>query len=276
MFIILHMFLSNFSVAELDASITISEKSDTKSKVKIISPNKIKGFEFSTTKLTSPFSSDTQESSNNPFAYSSISPKLSQSELPESFDAEGNKDSNKNNPFEILKDDNSSQSEIDNIYKSVNADNNIEGSSDLIQDYEKRLSTMPTQISQQLKTSSTLATNSITSATTISSSSSSTLSNLSQSPNQTNIGTTIAGVVGGGASKLQALHKWFKGDSIGDGKEFSKRKNELSDLASVSVREIVKAIGGQDSRTNGNEVTPPQQSRSSSPITIPQSNTLLI
>lgn len=90
--------------------------------------------------------------------------------------------------------------------------------------------------------------------------------NLLQSPNQTNIGTTIAGVVGGGASKLQALHKWFKGDSF-DGREFSKKKNELSELASVSVRDLVKAIGGQDGiKSNGNDLTPPHQSRSSSPV----------
>lgn len=91
---------------------------------------------------------------------------------------------------------------------------------------------------------------------------------LSQSPNQTNLGTTIAGVVEGGASKLQALHKWFKGDSF-DGRDFSKRKNELSELASVSVRDLVKAIGGQESKSNGNELTPPMRSRSSSPVAVP-------
>lgn len=91
-------------------------------------------------------------------------------------------------------------------------------------------------------------------------------SSLSISPNQTNIGNTLAGVVGGGASKLQALHKWFKGDSF-DGKDFSKKRNELSELASVSVRDLVKAIGGPMS--NGNESTPPQQSRSSSPVAVP-------
>lgn len=93
-------------------------------------------------------------------------------------------------------------------------------------------------------------------------------SSLSISPNQSNIGNTIAGVVGGGASKLQALHKWFKGDSF-DGKDFSKKRNELSELASVSVRDLVKAIGGQDSKSNGNESTPPHQSRSSSPVAVP-------
>lgn len=91
-------------------------------------------------------------------------------------------------------------------------------------------------------------------------------SSLSISPNQSNIGNTLAGVVGGGASKLQALHKWFKGDSF-DGKDFSKKRNELSELASVSVRDLVKAIGGPIS--NGNESTPPHQSRSSSPVAVP-------
>lgn len=91
-------------------------------------------------------------------------------------------------------------------------------------------------------------------------------SSLSISPNQSNIGNTLAGVVGGGASKLQALHKWFKGDSF-DGKDFSKKRNELSELASVSVRDLVKAIGGPIS--NGNESTPPHQSRSSSPVPVP-------
>lgn len=91
-------------------------------------------------------------------------------------------------------------------------------------------------------------------------------SSLSISPNQSNIGNTLAGVVGGGASKLQALHKWFKGDSF-DGKDFHKKRNELSELASVSVRDLVKAIGGPMS--NGNESTPPQQSRSSSPVAVP-------
>lgn len=91
-------------------------------------------------------------------------------------------------------------------------------------------------------------------------------SSLSISPNQSNIGNTLAGVVGGGASKLQALHKWFKGDSF-DGKDFSKKRNELSELASVSVRDLVKAIGGPIN--NGNESTVPHHSRSSSPVAVP-------
>ncbi|XP_055684525.1 E3 ubiquitin-protein ligase highwire isoform X1 [Lutzomyia longipalpis] len=95
--------------------------------------------------------------------------------------------------------------------------------------------------------------------------------NLSQSPNQsTNLGSTIAGVVGGGASKLQALSKWFKGDSV-ECKDFARRKSDFHEFASVSVRDIVKAIGGQDStKSNGNGVTPPCGSRSSSPVAIPQ------
>lgn len=77
------------------------------------------------------------------------------------------------------------------------------------------------------------------------------------SPNASQIGTALAGVVGGGASKLQALHKWFKGDSL-DGRDFAKKKNELSELASVSVRDLVKAIGGQDAaKSNGNENVAP-------------------
>lgn len=80
---------------------------------------------------------------------------------------------------------------------------------------------------------------------------------------------SIAGVVGGGASKLQALQKWFKGDSLDGRVDLAKRKSDLSELASVSVRDLVKAIGGQDTKSNGNESTPPApQSRSSSPVPI--------
>lgn len=95
--------------------------------------------------------------------------------------------------------------------------------------------------------------------------------NLVQSPSQSNISTTIAGVVGGGASKLQALHKWFKGDSFESNRDPTRKKNELSEFAAVSVRDIVKAIGGQDSKSNGNSSVAQnqQQNRSSSPVTIP-------
>lgn len=80
---------------------------------------------------------------------------------------------------------------------------------------------------------------------------------------------SIAGVVGGGASKLQALQKWFKGDSLDGRVDLAKRKSDLSELASVSVRDLVKAIGGQETKSNGNESTPPAaQSRSSSPVSI--------
>lgn len=87
-----------------------------------------------------------------------------------------------------------------------------------------------------------------------------------ESSNPSHIGNALAGVVGGGASKLQALHKWFKGDSM-DGSDFAKKKNELSELASVSVRDLVKAIGGQDAtKSNGNE------SVASSPLPVPIRN----
>lgn len=80
---------------------------------------------------------------------------------------------------------------------------------------------------------------------------------------------SIAGVVGGGASKLVALQKWFKGDSLDGRVDLAKRKSDLSELASVSVRDLVKAIGGQDTKSNGNESTPPAAvSRSSSPVPI--------
>ncbi|XP_062536745.1 E3 ubiquitin-protein ligase highwire-like [Armigeres subalbatus] len=48
--------------------------------------------------------------------------------------------------------------------------------------------------------------------------------------NQTNIGAAIAGVVGGGAKKMQALQKWLKGDSIEENESPRKRKNEGGDM----------------------------------------------
>lgn len=45
--------------------------------------------------------------------------------------------------------------------------------------------------------------------------------------------------------------------------------SDLSELASVSVRDIVKAIGGQDARSNGNATMSPLLSRSSSPVSVP-------
>lgn len=68
-----------------------------------------------------------------------------------------------------------------------------------------------------------------------------------------NIGQWTAGMVGGGSSKLQAIQKWFKSESC-DGRETPKRRNEFTDLTSVSVRDLVKAIGcsSSDGRGNGN------------------------
>ncbi|XP_055524898.1 E3 ubiquitin-protein ligase highwire isoform X3 [Wyeomyia smithii] len=44
--------------------------------------------------------------------------------------------------------------------------------------------------------------------------------------NQSNIGAAIAGVVGDGAKKMQALQKWLKGDSFEESESPKKRKNE--------------------------------------------------
>ncbi|XP_017493583.1 PREDICTED: E3 ubiquitin-protein ligase highwire-like, partial [Rhagoletis zephyria] len=99
------------------------------------------------------------------------------------------------------------------------------------------------------------------------------------SPSQ--IGSAIAGVVGGGAIKLQALQKWFKGDAFegaGSGaagggppspaKEHQRKRSDAAEgLSSVSVRELVRVMGGQqDTRCNGNTTHAPQ---SSSPVQIP-------
>lgn len=74
------------------------------------------------------------------------------------------------------------------------------------------------------------------------------------------------GVMGGGASKLQALQKWFKGESP-EVREQLKKRSDFSELAAVSVRDLVRAIGGsQDSRGNGNGAVSPTMSRSTSPI----------
>ncbi|XP_030378381.1 E3 ubiquitin-protein ligase highwire [Scaptodrosophila lebanonensis] len=78
-----------------------------------------------------------------------------------------------------------------------------------------------------------------------------------------NLGSAIAGVVGGGAIKLQALQKWFKGDAIEGGHPASitaatmalgspqhhqhqRKRSDVGELASVSVRELVRAMGGQE------------------------------
>lgn len=86
----------------------------------------------------------------------------------------------------------------------------------------------------------------------------------------TNIGTWTAGVMGGGSSKLQAIQKWFKSESFDGNKENSrKRGGDFTELASVSVRDLVKAIGGNSNDGKGNCNTPHQLSQSSSPISIP-------
>lgn len=48
--------------------------------------------------------------------------------------------------------------------------------------------------------------------------------------NQSNIGAAIAGVVGGGAKKMQALQKWLKGDSFEENESPRKRRNEVGDM----------------------------------------------
>lgn len=80
------------------------------------------------------------------------------------------------------------------------------------------------------------------------------------------IGSAIAGVVGGGAIKLQALQKWFKGDNEPSSpRDYSFKPSDMSEIASVSVRELVRVMGGQDSRSsNGNG-----SQRSGSPVKIP-------
>lgn len=72
-------------------------------------------------------------------------------------------------------------------------------------------------------------------------------------------------VMGGGANKLQALQKWFKGESI-EGRDQLKKRSDFSELAAVSVRDLVRAIGGsQDAKGNGNSAVSPTMSRSISP-----------
>lgn len=92
---------------------------------------------------------------------------------------------------------------------------------------------------------------------------------------QMNLGSWTAGVMGGGSSKLQALQKWFKSESI-DGREAptQKRRTDLSELASVSVRDLVKAIGGGGGSAEAryyvtSSSSSQQRSQSSSPISIP-------
>ena len=87
------------------------------------------------------------------------------------------------------------------------------------------------------------------------SNSSADLLSLSSSPS--NIGSAIAGVVGGGASKLQALQKWFKGDSpeaalAGGASPFKAqaRYAEVWEMPLVSVRELGRAMEGQQEMPN--------------------------
>lgn len=105
------------------------------------------------------------------------------------------------------------------------------------------------------------------------------VSSISSSPNYnqsypragnqpSNIGTWTAGVMGGSSSKLQAIQKWFKSESF-DTKEPMKRRGDFTELASVSVRDLVKAIGGSSNDSKGNGNSPHQLSQSSSPISIP-------
>lgn len=85
------------------------------------------------------------------------------------------------------------------------------------------------------------------------------------------IGSAIAGVVGGGAIKLQALQKWFKGDNESNsGRDYSFKPSDVGEIASVSVRELVRVMGGQDTRSNGNS-----SQRSCSPIKIPTEDKVL-
>ncbi|XP_055913946.1 E3 ubiquitin-protein ligase highwire isoform X3 [Eupeodes corollae] len=92
----------------------------------------------------------------------------------------------------------------------------------------------------------------------------------SHSSSPSNIGSAIAGVVGGGASKLQALQKWFKGDSI-DGRDPQRKRSECGDIAPMTARDLIRAIGVQEPRGNGNTNSAIPSSRSSSPLQIPKS-----
>lgn len=104
------------------------------------------------------------------------------------------------------------------------------------------------------------------------------MSSISSSPNYnhgkqpppSNIGTWTAGMMGGSSSKLQAIQKWFKSDSF-DGKDSPRKgRGDFTELASVSVRDLVKAIGGNSNDGKGNCNSPHHAlSQSSSPISIP-------
>lgn len=80
---------------------------------------------------------------------------------------------------------------------------------------------------------------------------------LSLSSSPSNLGSAIAGVVGGGASKLQALQKWFKGDapeaSSASLSKSNARIQEIGETASVSVKDLVKAMSQDLPKANGNK-----------------------
>lgn len=102
------------------------------------------------------------------------------------------------------------------------------------------------------------------------------VSSISSSPNynqgdakhhhHSNIGTWTAGMMGGSSSKLQAIQKWFKTDSF-DGKESPRKRGDFTELASVSVRDLVKSLGGNSNDVKANSSRPISQA--SSPISIP-------
>lgn len=82
---------------------------------------------------------------------------------------------------------------------------------------------------------------------------------------QSNIGTWTAGVMGGSSSKLQAIQKWFKNDSFEGSKESPRKRGDFTELASVSVRDLVKSLGGNSNDAKGSHPL----SQGSSPISIP-------
>lgn len=100
------------------------------------------------------------------------------------------------------------------------------------------------------------------------------VSSVSSSPNynrgkeqsRSNIGTWTAGVMGGSSSKLQAIQKWFKSESF-DSRD--SKRGDFTELASVSVRDLVKAMGGISNDGKFNCYSPHQLSQSSSPVSIP-------
>ncbi|XP_037938854.1 E3 ubiquitin-protein ligase highwire [Teleopsis dalmanni] len=202
---------------------------DSPSKPKSTSPSK-KIFDFSHSRFTPPKSTDSQPSSTNPFLFPN----------PDSLE-KSETDSSMN------------ESDINKVF-------DLESSS--------TCSDPHSQIQQQQSQSHSESHGDLLSLQAF------------QSTSPSNIGSAIAGVVGGGASKLQALQKWFKGDSEGGSitqgstisspsREHSSKRTDVTEIASVSVRELVRAMGGQELRSNGNNGC--QISRSS-PVQIPPVN----